>query len=145
MKITAEARFLDVLKRLSALPLFHLPEEINLTRPAITLISWVDTFPGSGVVGIASGLGLSAPTISVGIRRLVKDGWLERRRDHNDGRSLLIFLTPKGCLLMDRLRAHQKKVSKVFLSALDQGEQDLLLDILENALESIDEFIGNEQ
>lgn len=140
MTTTTEARFLNVLRRLSKLPLLHLPEDVNLSRPAITLISWIDSFPGCGVVDIANGLGLSPPTISVGIRRLVRGGWLERRRDPNDGRSLLIYLTPKGHAFMDRLRAHQNKMYKVFLSTLDQSEQELLFGLLEQALTSFDEI-----
>ena len=135
-----EARFLEVLKRLRSFPLFHLPDDIKLSRPAVTLISWIDSLPGCGVVDIADGLGLSPPTISVGIRRLVKGGWLEQRKDPNDGRSKLIFLTPKGDVFMGRLRIHQTKIFNVFLSALNQNEQDHLLGLLEKALESIEDL-----
>lgn len=137
MMLTTEARFLNILKRLSTLPHLQLPDDIKLSRPAIALISWIGTFPGSGVVDIADGLGLSPPTISVGIRRLVKEGWLERRRDPEDGRSRLIYLTPKGDDFINRLRAHQTKMFKVFLSKLNQEEQETLLDLLERALDSI--------
>lgn len=143
MAVTTETRFLNLLKRLRTIPFLQLPEDISLSRSAITLISWVENFPGSGVVDIANGLGLSAPTISVAIRRLVNDGWLERRRDPQDGRSLLIFLTPKGQSLMKRFKAHQKKIFEVFLSALNLEEQNLLLDLLEQALETIDDHVDD--
>jgi DNA-binding MarR family transcriptional regulator len=140
-----EARFLEVLKRLRSFPLFHLPDNVKLSRPAVTLISWIDSSPGCGVVDIADRLGLSPPTISVGIRRLVKGGWLERRKDPNDGRSKLIYLTPKGNDLMRRLRMHQTKIFDVFLSALDLNEQDLLLGLLEKALDSIENLPGDDK
>lgn len=142
MTITTETRFLNLLKRLRTIPILQLPDDISLSRSAINIISWVENFPGSGVVDIANGLGLSAPTISVGIRRLVKDGWLERRSDPHDGRSLLIFLTPKGHSLMKRLKTHQNKIFKVFLSALNLEEQNILLDLLEQALVTIDDHVG---
>jgi DNA-binding MarR family transcriptional regulator len=140
-----EARFLEVLKRLRSFPLFHLPDEIKLSRPAVTLISWIDTSPGCGVVDIADGLGLSPPTISVGIRRLVKSGWLEQRQDPDDGRAKLIYLTPKGDELMYRLRIHQKGIFNIFLSTLDLEEQNHLLGLLEKALDSIEDLQGEFQ
>ena len=142
MTTTNETRFLHVLKRLRSIPYLQLPEDINLSRPAITLIFWIDNKPGSGVVDIANGLGLSAPTISVGIRRLVKEGWLERRRDPHDGRSLLIFLTSKGQELAERLKIHQQQIFKEFLSSLNSDEQNQLLCLLEQALDTIDDHVS---
>lgn len=142
MTITTETRFLHVLKRLRSMPFLQLPEDINLSRPAITLIFWIDSNPGSGVVDIANGLGLSAPTISVGIRRLVKEGWLERRKDPQDGRSLLIFLTSKGQEVAERLKIYQNRAFEEFLSALNSDEQAQLLCLLEQALDTIDDHAG---
>jgi DNA-binding MarR family transcriptional regulator len=117
-----------------------LPEDVRLSRPAITLISWINSFPGVGVVDIADGLGLRPPTISVGIRRLVKGGWLERRKDPDDGRSHHIFLTPKGDALINRIETRQMEVFNQFLSTMSQDEQVHLLDLLEHALESVTEL-----
>ena len=142
MTTTTETRFIHVMKRLRSIPYLQLPQDINLSRPAITLIFWVESNPGSGVVDIANGLGLSAPTISVGIRRLVKEGWLERRKDPHDGRSLLIFLTLKGQELADRLKINQKRIFKEFLSSLNSEEQNQLLCLLEQALDTIDGHAG---
>ena len=71
-----EERFVELIKRISEVPLAFLPDDLELSRSAVPLLMWVSRSPGCGVLDIARGLQLSAPTISVGIHRLVKDGWL---------------------------------------------------------------------
>jgi len=137
MKTLQETRLLNLLGQLSTLSVLQLPDDIELSRPAISLLTWVSSSPGCGVVDIARGLHLSPPTISVGIRRLVIGGWLERRHDPDDRRSRQIFLTKKGTDLISRLRAHQINGFKVFLSGLPDDQQGQLLSLLEKAIESM--------
>jgi DNA-binding MarR family transcriptional regulator len=141
MSTTPETRLPNLLRHLSTLPLLQLSEDIELSRSAITLLTWVSTCPGCGVVDIAKGLKLSPPTISVAIRRLVKDGWLERRSDPEDRRARPIYLTPKSEDFILRLRMHQTRMFKIFLSGLTLEEQDLLLSLLERALDSMVESV----
>jgi DNA-binding MarR family transcriptional regulator len=132
-----ENHLYNILRHITTLPLMQLPENIELSRPATTLLSWVSTSPGCGVVDIARGLQLSPPTISVGIRRLVKGGWLERRYDPEDRRARPIYLTPKGEEFMARLRAHQTVMFRIFLSGLNDDEQVQLLGLLERAVDAM--------
>jgi len=141
MVTTPETRLSNLLRHLSTLPLLQLPDDIELSRPAITLLTWVSASPGCGVIDIAKGLQLSPPTISVGIRRLIQGDWLKRRSDPKDRRTSPIYLTPKGDDFLLRLRKHQTRMFKVFLSGLTMDEQDLLLSLLERALESMVEPI----
>ena len=143
MSTSPETRLPDLLKHLSTLPLLQLPEDFELSRSAITLLTWVSASPGCGVVDIAKGLKLSPPTISVAVRRLVKGGWLERRVDPQDRRSHPICLTAKSEDFLIRLRNHQTRLFKIFLSGLTPEEQDLLLSLLERALDSLVEPVGD--
>jgi DNA-binding MarR family transcriptional regulator len=137
MDTLQEKRLLNLLGQLSTLSVLQLPDDIELSRPAISLLTWISSTPGCGVVDIARGLHLSPPTISVGIRRLVIGGWLERRHDTDDRRSRPIYLTQKGTDFISRLRSHQTNSFRVFLSGLADDEQSQFLSLLEKAIESI--------
>ena len=137
MQISLETRLLNVLGQLSTLSVLQLPDDIELSRPAITLLTWISTSPGCGVIDIARGLHLSPPTISVGIHRLVKGGWLVRRHDPEDRRSRQNFLTKKGMDFLAGIRGHQIKMFKVFLSSLTIEEQEQLVSLLERTVEAM--------
>ena len=67
----AEERFLNLLARLRKLGLGCLPfKDIPVTPPQFILLDWVAGSPGCGIREMATGLGLTPPTVSVGVRRL---------------------------------------------------------------------------
>jgi DNA-binding MarR family transcriptional regulator len=138
-----ENRLLALLRHMGTLPLMRLPETVELSPPAVGLIGWVDRSPGCGVLDIAKGLHLAPPTISVGIRKLEKSGWLERRHDPNDRRARPLYLTPKGEELMQRVRAHRTQMLKFFLDGLPPTEQEQLLDLLERAISIMAENLAS--
>lgn len=142
MTTLPETRFINLLKHISSLPIMHLPDDIELSPPAVALMSWVARSPGCGVLDIAKGLGLTPPTISVGIRRLEKAGWLERHRDPEDRRSHPLYLTPKGEQLITRVRAHRARMLRIFLSALSLEEQDQLLHFLEQGIKTLETVVA---
>ena len=132
-----ETRFINLLKHISSLPIFRLPEDVELSAPAVALISWISRSPGCGVLDIAKGLQLTPPTISVGIRRLEKEGWLERRSDPEDRRARPLFLTQKGEQLVAHVRKHRAQMLKTFLSGLTLEEQEQLLRLLERGAKAL--------
>jgi len=111
-----ENRMLDLLKRMSKLPMMKPPSESPLSMPQVTMLNWVARSPGCGVREIAQGLHVTPPTISVGVRRLIKDGWLEQKNDPDDRRSRPLFLTDKGEAFVDIIQQHRAQTIKSFLS-----------------------------
>ena len=138
MPTLPEDRFISLIKQIGDLPLSQLPSDLELTRSAIPLLMWVSRSPGCGVLDIAKGLQLSAPTISVGIRRLVKGGWLERRADPADQRTRPLFLTEKGKAFSTRIKTHRVQMVKTFLAGLTSEEQKQLLDLMEKAVKAME-------
>jgi DNA-binding MarR family transcriptional regulator len=138
-QVKPEDRLLRLLNHMSSLPLAHAPfKEHNLTPAQFTLLRWVTRNPGCGVLEIAKGLHLAPPTVSVGIRRLVRAGWLERRHDPCDKRAKPLYLTPEGEKLMEKVIAHRNHILKLFLSGLAIGEQEQLLDLLERGVRAVE-------
>jgi len=136
-------RFISLIKQISGLPLGQLPGDIDLSRSAIPLLMWVSRTPGCGVLDIAKGLQLSPPTISVGIHRLVKGGWLERRTDPADQRTRPLYLTSKGEALITRIKAHRTQMIKAFLAGLTPEEQQQLLDLMDKSVRAMEKSMKN--
>lgn len=138
MSSLPETRFINLLKHISSLPLVRLPEDVELSPPAVAIMFWISRSPGCGVLDIAKGLQLTPPTISVGIGRLEKAGWLERRGDPEDRRAHPVFLTLKGEQLVAHVRAHRTQMLRIFVSVLTQEEQDQLLRLLERGAKALE-------
>lgn len=134
MQDLPEERFVDLIKQFAHIPLMFLPDDIELSSSAVPLLMWVSRSPGCGVLDIAKGLQLSPPTISVGIHRLVKGGWLERRQDPQDQRLRPLYLTAKGNEVVCRVKAHRIRIVRIFLAGLTSEEQQLLYALMEKAV-----------
>ena len=87
--------------------------------------------------GTYSGVG-ETPTVSVGVRRLIKDGWMEQRDDPNDGRARPLFLTEKGDAFVNSIRQHRTQTIKLFLSGLSTDEQEQLISLLDRAINALE-------
>lgn len=137
--ISSEAQLENLLRRLSSLRLMRLPENCELSTPQVGILFLVRRSPGSGVVEIADELGVTGPTVSVAVRRLIKDGWLEQRTDPNDRRAKPLYLTEKSESLLGELRTYQKHAMKLFISGLEVQEQDMFLTLFDKALCAVEE------
>ena len=133
-----ENRMLDLLKRMSRLPVMKPPSESPLSMSQVAMLNWVARSPGSGVREIAQGLCVTPPTISVGVRKLIKDGWLEQREDPQDRRARPLFLTEKGHAFVEIIQQHRTQTIKLFLSGLSNYEQEQLISLLDRAISALE-------
>jgi DNA-binding MarR family transcriptional regulator len=133
-----ENQMLALLKRMGKLPMMKPPSESPLSMPQVAMLNWVARHPGCGVREIAAGLHVTPPTVSVGVRRLVADGWLEQRNDPDDRRARPIFLTEKGSNLVNVIRDHRTLMLSQFLSGLTDDEQGQLIYLLDRAISALE-------
>jgi DNA-binding MarR family transcriptional regulator len=138
---TPESQLQELLQRLQSLRLLRMPKDVELSPPMIALLAWVSQSPGCGVLELADELNVTPPTVSIGVRRLVRDGWLVQRRDPNDRRAKPLFLTKKSEALVAQFRSHQSKVLGLFLSGLSRPEQEQFLVLFEKAVGTMEETL----
>jgi len=133
----AEARFFELMKRVRKLGLdARAPEEIPISPAQMALLDFIANASGCGVQEIANGLGLTSPTVSVGVRRLEENNLVERKPNPADGRSTQFFLTRRGQVLQRQIQgAHQQKFRRL-LAGLTPEEQETLSHLLEKALDA---------
>ncbi len=73
---------------------------------------------------------LKAPTISVALQKLEKDGYVSRRPDEYDLRATRVFLTDKGRALDDKIRRHVHEEESEAMKNLTDAERDTLVRLL---------------
>jgi DNA-binding MarR family transcriptional regulator len=132
-------RLLKFVNRMETLGLQQAPiGKSDLTLPQIALLICVGRMPGSHANAIAETMNLTAPTVSVGLRKLEAEGWLRREADPNDKRASRLFLTAKATKILLKMKKHRDQRMGRFLGALSKEEQGLLIDLLEKASQHLD-------
>jgi DNA-binding MarR family transcriptional regulator len=101
----------------------------------MALVEYVASHPECGVRQIAEGLGLSPPTVSVGIKHLEETGVIERKVHPLDKRALQLSLTADGRELHQQMLGFRRQMLSKLLSGLSPQETVQLLDLLEKALD----------
>lgn len=133
--ISPEEKAMRLFMRLRQFNFDHCPDVSGLISPAqMTLLDKIAKNPGCGVQDIADHLGISPPTVSVGVSRLEESGMIERKPNPEDGRSVQFFQTSKGEALHNKFQKSRLRKFHRLLAGLDSQEQEALLQILEKAL-----------
>ena len=132
-----DERFLNLMKRVRKLGLdTNACMHGSVTPAQVTILDWIAVSPGRGVQEIADGLGLTPPTVSVGVRKLEESGLVERKPNPSDKRSVQFFLTEQGQILQEMIQdAHRRKFQRL-LAGLNTQEQETLLHLLERAIQT---------
>lgn len=143
--LPASDRLLKLFERLRKLAFGQHPlQDSGATMPQLALLDWVVGSSGCGIQEVASGLGLTAPTISVGVRRLEAAGLLERRPDPQDGRAIQLFVTAQGQTLHEQARAFRREKMQRLLAGLTEEEGAALLALLEKSINAAEEIGEND-
>lgn len=108
----------------------------GLTESQVTLLLSLSERTGCRVQDMAERLDLTAPTISIGVRRLESMGLVERKADNKDRRAVCLYLSPQGRKIASRAKAYHTAKLEELLGTLSEGEQETMLALLERALTS---------
>lgn len=141
-----EMKWVSLMHRLGNLRLSEFPREnYDLSITQIEILRFVGLNPGCHLQDVAEDLGLTPPTISVSIRQLEDNLWLERRDDPNDGRATCIYITEKSKKTLKNALRYQIALLQTFLKELDAEEQDKLLALLEKAVTGMETHQKNKK
>ena len=106
----------------------------GLTASQLSLLLSLSAHPGCRVQDTAERLDLTAPTISIGVRRLEKMGLVQREEDPEDQRAVCLYLSPQGRKIASKARSLRAAKLETILGALTVEEQASLLEMLERAV-----------
>jgi len=113
--------------------LFH--SEINeiekkVTRSELIALLMLKQRKQSTMSQLANDLGTPVSTVTNISQRLSKRGWIERKRDDNDKRVILVTLTPDGEMLADRILEVIKSIFQRVEEALTPEELQQFISLL---------------
>ena len=73
---------------------------------------------------------LTAPTVSVILQKMEKDGYIERRPDENDQRQMRVFLTSMGKELERQTKVKADETELLAMSCLSPEEKEIFKEYL---------------
>ena len=117
-------------------------ERVSWTAFVALWVLWV--WGELGANAFAEAVGISRPTATGVLRTLDVRGWIARRADPDDGRSVLVSLTPEGRETIERLFPRFNAEETAIAGALAERDQDRLASLLRSLSRSVQERNGSE-
>jgi len=112
----------------------------DLSISEMHTLTAIGPYEARTMTNTAADLGITTGTLTVAIDRLVKKGYVERKRDEQDKRVVRISLTRNGKLACRMHGKFHRVLAKHILEPYDESEQELLIKLVDE----IDEFIASQ-
>jgi len=116
----------------------HATLERGLFMGQLPIIKYVSEHDGCTQVELAKGLMVSAPSIATSIKRMQRNGLLERKRSDSDSRSNRISITGKGLELGRTCRKVFDAVNRKMFEGFDTRDFTVLSGYIERMIDNID-------
>jgi DNA-binding MarR family transcriptional regulator len=138
--LTNVIRFMRVMQRMGRLRVAEMPKlRHDLSISQMKILKHITLTPGLHLQKIADAVGVTAPSMSVALRKLEDNQWIYRVEDTNDKRASCFHPSKNSEELFVEVKNMQKQNLDNFLSALLPKEQDQLINLLEKAIGNLEE------
>lgn len=107
-------------------------ENLGIRNAYRTLLSQLYVKDGGTQLELADKTGMKAPTVSITLRKMEKDGLVDRVVDEKDLRKTHVYLTDKGKKTTEDLKAAIDRINEGFVKGLSDEEKDKFIERLEN-------------
>lgn len=118
---------------------YFAPEGVGLSIKEMLLIEILGNRQSATVTELASVLSQPLTTMTSAITRMVRNGYLERRRIEEDRRVVQVSLSPQGRAFYEQHRQEHIQMAMGLLSALPEEEQDQVIAILDQIATAVSE------
>lgn len=112
----------------------------NLSLAEMHTLDAIGPYESRTMTETAQILGITVGTLTVSVDRLVKKGFVERRRDEEDRRVVRISLTRDGKLAARMHGKFHKVLAKHILEPYNDDEQELLLGLVKE----VDDYLNTQ-
>ena len=120
--------------------IYHQLKQIGIHPGQLPIIKLLDFHDGLSQKEIAGKLFLSAPTVTMSIRRMEKANMVSRRQDEKDQRISRIYLTEEGRASAAKIAALQEENEKMLRRGFSEAEIYLFKRFCEQIKENIKEL-----
>lgn len=110
----------------------------DLTIKELHAVDAISMYDHQTVSQVAKKLHLTPGTMTSMTDRLIRKGYVERKRDEGDRRVIRLYLTRKGRVLYRAHRAFHNMMVKGFLKDMDEEE----LKVVNKAITNLEDFLN---
>jgi DNA-binding MarR family transcriptional regulator len=129
----------NYLARLFARALYRRIAPHGVTRGQFPVLLVLWEREGATQAGLAERLAVEQPTMANTLKRMERDGLIERVPDPNDRRQALINLTPRGRELEEALTASAREANAAALAGLSPEERTQFLALARRVVASLEQ------
>jgi DNA-binding MarR family transcriptional regulator len=95
----------------------------SMDRAAYLLLNRLDNEGPMGVKALAEGMGIDSSTVTRQVAPLVDSGLVKRTSHPEDGRAVVLALSPRGRMRLDEVRASRQKLMAVVTDGWTEEER----------------------
>lgn len=106
-------------------------ENLGVKNAYRVLLSTLYVKDGGTQLSLAEKTGMKAPTISITLRKMEKEGLVRRVVDENDLRKTHVYLSDKGRETTERLNEGINGINNIFVEGMSDEEADFFIRSLE--------------
>jgi len=106
-------------------------ENLGVKNAYRALLSTLYVKDGGTQLSLAEKTGMKAPTISITLRKMEKEGLVRRVVDENDLRKTHVYLSDKGRETTERLNEGINGINNIFVEGMSDEEADFFIKSLE--------------
>lgn len=111
---------------------------VDVTRQQVALLVALTQNPGSSQNALVAATGIDKSTMKEMLGRLIKRGWIDRKKDENDNRAWVMNITPKGRAIVDDRIAAVIAAQAEILAPLEPEERPVFLALLRKLIDERD-------
>jgi DNA-binding MarR family transcriptional regulator len=112
-------------------------EKFNLRELTLTQMNYLEMITQlnhPNFTELASHMGLSKPTVTVAVEKLIKRNFVRKVKSESDRRNSRLYLTERGQVINEMHDYAHKMMAKVISKKVDKNEINYLVQILEKVL-----------
>jgi len=135
LKIQELTRLILALKKI--LPQSERPSKLDpFTCLRVHVLEYILMQERTEMKDLAAFLGITPPSATSLINRLVRAGALSRVQDKNDRRKVLLQITPKGKKMLETGKEHIEQHMNKMFSVLSNNELDQFIELLKKIVDT---------
>ncbi|ADI07395.1 MarR family transcriptional regulator [Streptomyces bingchenggensis BCW-1] len=102
----------------------------SMDRAAYLLLNRLDKEGPMGVKALAAGMGIDSSTVTRQVAPLVDSGMVKRTSHPEDGRAVVLQLSPRGKARLEEVRCSRRALMAQVTDGWTSEEQDIFCDLL---------------
>ncbi|MBN3930419.1 MarR family transcriptional regulator [Streptomyces verrucosisporus] len=112
----------------------------SMDRAAYLLLNRLDRDGPTGVKALAAGMGIDSSTVTRQVAPLVESGLVKRTSHPDDGRAVVLQLSPRGAARLEQVRASRRELMEVLTRDWDEEERTAFCELLTRFNQALSDF-----